>query len=689
MRTKSILRFASLITAVGLISCALPSHKPAFRADLRCLDLTPLTGRRIVIDPGHGGRFVGAVGARGMRESDINLAVALHLWGLLTQAGAEVSMTRTADVDLCASEKADLQNDLENRVKYSNERDAGIFVSIHHNSDTSNRKKNNTQIYYKLTDPGPSQDLAQSLAREMRNGNRVDDIFVYPGNYAVLRKATAVAVLGEASFISNPKNEKRLSFSNQLRKEAEDYFLGILGYLQKEIPRVVDMHPDGATIDDNAMPLIEAVLVGGSAGASINPETIVLYLDEQPVPFSFEAPTGRICYVPSMPLLNGWHEFSVEARNSNGNSLLKEPYHFCISLPPASIEVISSFTALPADGLAYSQIEVTARDYYGNPVIDGTRFFLETSAGKLSAKDIATAGGRAVTYFQAPDIPATALVTAHCQNLTGTATITCGPIEKAFARIRIVDAKDAPLDNVLVQQGSTTIGASDAQGFVFLSSETNQEMPLTFNRRGYSAQTQSVSFRIGFCQEKRITLLPQEDGVLLGRRFTLDPEPRDEATEKNFDLLADAEAANVIVAKRLQGLLEEAGALTTTTRSSLEQPYPALGDRILTGETFGGDYFLTITHRKGAPYVGHYFRSATGKNLAQHIAHSLSDNAKLKKTKVMDRADFTIIHPTAPALVINLGRTHLSKRIKNKDEVFEREAEAVYQGLLAFFRDNT
>ena len=86
----------------------------------------------------------------------------------------------------------------------------------------------------------------------------------------MLRNTEAVAILGEASFISNRKNEKRLSLFNQLRREAEDYFLGILFYLQKGIPKVVEHYPDGITIG-NACPQIKARIIGGPEGEAIDP----------------------------------------------------------------------------------------------------------------------------------------------------------------------------------------------------------------------------------------------------------------------------------------------------------------------------------------------------------------------------------------------------------------------------------
>ena len=54
------------------------------------VDTVALHGRVIVIDPGHGGGFRGALGQDGLAESDVNLAVSLFLWGLLREAGAVI-----------------------------------------------------------------------------------------------------------------------------------------------------------------------------------------------------------------------------------------------------------------------------------------------------------------------------------------------------------------------------------------------------------------------------------------------------------------------------------------------------------------------------------------------------------------------------------------------------------------------
>ena len=58
---------------------------------------TPIGGTTVVLDPGHGGVETGAVGDNGLRESDLNLAVARLAKAALEARGATVMLTRTAD----------------------------------------------------------------------------------------------------------------------------------------------------------------------------------------------------------------------------------------------------------------------------------------------------------------------------------------------------------------------------------------------------------------------------------------------------------------------------------------------------------------------------------------------------------------------------------------------------------------
>src|SRR5699024_4615621 len=60
----------------------------------------PLSGKTIVIDPGHGGPDGGAEGTDGTHEKGISLEVAKRLRDLLQQSGALVYLTREEDKDL-------------------------------------------------------------------------------------------------------------------------------------------------------------------------------------------------------------------------------------------------------------------------------------------------------------------------------------------------------------------------------------------------------------------------------------------------------------------------------------------------------------------------------------------------------------------------------------------------------------
>src|SRR5262245_785453 len=92
---------AGLVALLFGAQCG-PPARPAAHADrlyagrpsLAGVDTSPLRGRRIVIDPGHGGRFDGTEGPSATREADVNLGVGLYLWGLLHDAGADARLTR-------------------------------------------------------------------------------------------------------------------------------------------------------------------------------------------------------------------------------------------------------------------------------------------------------------------------------------------------------------------------------------------------------------------------------------------------------------------------------------------------------------------------------------------------------------------------------------------------------------------
>ena len=85
---------------------------------------TSRTFNTVVVDAGHGGKDVGAVGAKGF-EKDINLAAALALKDRLERTGRyQVVLTRDSDVYI----------PLETRVRIAQRANADLFISLHSDS---------------------------------------------------------------------------------------------------------------------------------------------------------------------------------------------------------------------------------------------------------------------------------------------------------------------------------------------------------------------------------------------------------------------------------------------------------------------------------------------------------------------------------------------------------------------------
>lgn len=92
----------------------------------------------IVLDPGHGGSDPGAISSGGITEESVNLKIATYMKEQLEEySGVEVYMTRTSNVYVGISERADIANSY----------DADLFISIHANSSTSS-SANGAEVYY-------------------------------------------------------------------------------------------------------------------------------------------------------------------------------------------------------------------------------------------------------------------------------------------------------------------------------------------------------------------------------------------------------------------------------------------------------------------------------------------------------------------------------------------------------------
>jgi N-acetylmuramoyl-L-alanine amidase len=197
----------------------------------------PLSGKIIIIDPGHGGPDGGAVSKAGVIEKEVTLAISIYLRDLLQQSGALVLMTRETDIEL-ASEEAKKQGrrkveDLKNRVKMINESDADLLISVHLNSIPSPRWRGSQTFYHPQFEE--SEELAlfvqDELIRNLSNTNRKakknQDLFI-------LRQSTVPGIIVEVGFLSNPDESVLLDTAEYQKDVAISIYQGILRYATDE-----------------------------------------------------------------------------------------------------------------------------------------------------------------------------------------------------------------------------------------------------------------------------------------------------------------------------------------------------------------------------------------------------------------------------------------------------------------------
>jgi N-acetylmuramoyl-L-alanine amidase len=223
--------------------------------------------KRVVIDPGHGGKDPGAIGPGGTREKDIALHVGKKLGKLIKQHhGVEVIYTRDRDKFVPLNE----------RTAIANSNKADLFISIHTNA-SKKRKARGMETYFlswsndreairvaarenkvsikkmQKMQGGLSmilKDLARNSKREesmrlahsvqnamvdslKRDYSRIEDLGVKYALFYVLVGAEMPSILVEISFISNREEEKRLATNTYRDKVAQAIAKGIDKYISQ------------------------------------------------------------------------------------------------------------------------------------------------------------------------------------------------------------------------------------------------------------------------------------------------------------------------------------------------------------------------------------------------------------------------------------------------------------------------
>jgi N-acetylmuramoyl-L-alanine amidase len=154
----------------------------------------PLSGIKILLDPGHGGKESGATGPTGYLEKDVNLIISKLLRDELVKRGAKVVMTREDDRDVSLVERQEIISKAE----------SAIALSIHHNSlpddGDAEKIKGFGTFWYNQQSHSPAVFLHNYVVNKLRKPS----YGVFWDNLAVIRPTAAPAVLLELGFMSNP-----------------------------------------------------------------------------------------------------------------------------------------------------------------------------------------------------------------------------------------------------------------------------------------------------------------------------------------------------------------------------------------------------------------------------------------------------------------------------------------------------
>ena len=150
----------------------------------------------VILDAGHGGSDFGAV-YEGRREKDDNLALTLAVGDILAENGVNVLYTRTNDVYETPTAKA-----LE-----GNASGADYFISIHRNSSPiPNQYTGIESLVYNRN--STAANIARNINRNLEAIGFADQGVNERRNLAVLRRTTMPAVLVEAGFINNDRDNE-------------------------------------------------------------------------------------------------------------------------------------------------------------------------------------------------------------------------------------------------------------------------------------------------------------------------------------------------------------------------------------------------------------------------------------------------------------------------------------------------
>lgn len=193
-------------------------HPPVLSANQ-----SPLSGRRIVLDPGHGGsEDPGTTGPTGLSEKDLTLPMAFLVRDELTRRGATVTLTRERDGYVDLADRTGLVKKLE----------PDFALSLHYNALPDAGDARRTQGIGAFWYDPVSQSMARALHDGLTRRLKRPSYGVFWDNLALTRPTVCPTVLLEIGFLTHPEEFEWVTDPDAQRQTARAIAESLEDWLQ-------------------------------------------------------------------------------------------------------------------------------------------------------------------------------------------------------------------------------------------------------------------------------------------------------------------------------------------------------------------------------------------------------------------------------------------------------------------------
>jgi N-acetylmuramoyl-L-alanine amidase len=214
----------------------------------------------------------------GLEEKEVNLDTAYALRDELDKRGYETVLTRSGDTDMS----------LEDRVRFTVEHKADLFVSVHSNSYGDPKTRGTMVLYYDDDYPQvkyPASEAMKRLTPQSRDlAQKVLDAVTATANTRnnglmqsaayVIRSGEVPSILVETAFLSNKQDAELLAQPAVRQKFAEGIAQGIAAFMPLAAKQVDSPYADiaGHWAEASIRPLLEGGIMDGMSATRFAPD---------------------------------------------------------------------------------------------------------------------------------------------------------------------------------------------------------------------------------------------------------------------------------------------------------------------------------------------------------------------------------------------------------------------------------